>query len=83
MLCFIYCDEVGCVSECEIELLCLVFWGGIWMLGIWCWLCVDFCNFWLDCIDVVEDIGECFIECFVNNFDVYFMVMCVYYVGMD
>jgi predicted DNA-binding transcriptional regulator YafY len=57
-----YSDESGRVSARTIEPLCLAFWGGVWTLGAWCRLRIDFRNFRLDRIGDFTASGECFGE---------------------
>ncbi len=57
-----YCDESGKTSAREVEPLCLAFWGGVWTLGAWCRLRVDFRTFRPDRINSFEPTGEVFIE---------------------
>lgn len=57
-----YRDEGGKGSAREVEPLCLAFWGGVWTLGAWCRLRVDFRNFRPDRIVAFEETGETFVE---------------------
>ncbi|MEO5558225.1 MAG: YafY family protein [Dokdonella sp.] len=57
-----YRDESGKTSAREVEPLCLSFWGGVWTLGAWCRLRVDFRTFRPDRIDHFEPTGEAFVE---------------------
>ena len=62
VLCLDYCDESGKTSTREVEPLCLAFWGGVWTLGAWCRLRVDFRTFRPDRINAFESTGEVFVE---------------------
>ena len=57
-----YRDESGCASQRDVEPLCLAFWGGVWTLGSWCRLRVDFRTFRPDRIGTFEPTGEIFVE---------------------
>jgi predicted DNA-binding transcriptional regulator YafY len=57
-----YRDESGKTSAREVEPLCLAFWGGVWTLGAWCRLRVDFRTFRPDRINDFEPTGEVFVE---------------------
>jgi predicted DNA-binding transcriptional regulator YafY len=57
-----YRDESGRSSQRDVEPLCLAFWGGVWTLGSWCRLRVDFRTFRPDRIARFEPTGEAFIE---------------------
>ena len=57
-----YRDEAGRISMREVEPLCLAFWGGVWTLGSWCRLRVDFRTFRPDRIVTFEPTGETFVE---------------------
>jgi predicted DNA-binding transcriptional regulator YafY len=57
-----YADERGRTSQRDVEPLCLAFWGGSWTLGAWCRMRVDFRNFRLDRIAVLDALAETFAE---------------------
>jgi predicted DNA-binding transcriptional regulator YafY len=57
-----YRDESGRSSLRDVEPLCLAFWGGVWTLGSWCRLRVDFRTFRPDRIATFEPTGEVFVE---------------------
>jgi predicted DNA-binding transcriptional regulator YafY len=57
-----YRDESGRSSLRDVEPLCLAFWGGVWTLGGWCRLRVDFRTFRPDRIATFEPTGEVFVE---------------------
>jgi len=57
-----YRDEAGRGSLREVEPLCLAFWGGVWTLGSWCRLRMDFRTFRPDRIVAFEPTGERFVE---------------------
>lgn len=54
---FDYCDWFGVYLQCCVWLFGFVYWGGCWMIGVWCELCDDFCIFdivWMGDIIVYE-----------------------------
>jgi len=57
-----YRDESGRASQRDVEPLCLAFWGGVWTLGSWCRLRIDFRTFRPDRIATFEPTGEVFVE---------------------
>lgn len=57
-----YRDESGKTSAREVEPLCLAFWGGVWTLGAWCRLRIDFRSFRPDRILSFVPTGEVFVE---------------------
>jgi len=57
-----YRDESGRASQRDVEPLCLAFWGGVWTLGSWCRLRVDFRTFRPDRIAMFAPTGEVFVE---------------------
>jgi len=57
-----YRDESGRASQRDVEPLCLAFWGGVWTLGSWCRLRIDFRTFRPDRIASFEPTGEVFVE---------------------
>jgi predicted DNA-binding transcriptional regulator YafY len=57
-----YRDESGRATLREVEPLCLAFWGGVWTLGSWCRLRVDFRTFRPDRIATFDPTGEVFVE---------------------
>ena len=66
-----YRDESSRGSLREVEPLCLAFWGGVWTLGAWCRLRMDFRNFRPDRIATFDATGETFIETDERGFSAY------------
>lgn len=66
-----YRDEIGNVSEREVEPLCLAFWGGVWTLGAWCRKRSDFRNFRPDRIVAFNATAEVFVETPTRGLDAY------------
>jgi predicted DNA-binding transcriptional regulator YafY len=70
-----YRDESDRASQRDVEPLCLAFWGGVWTLGSWCRLRMDFRTFRPDRIATFAPTGEVFIETPVRGMAAYIRAM--------